>query len=477
MKLYDKLNYYAKTDAYPFHMPGHKRRIDVMPKWNPYAMDITEIDGFDNLHDAQEILKDTMDEIAAFRGAEESYLLINGTTAGLLSAISACVSHRDEILIARNCHKAVYHGIFLNELCPHYSYPQISDKLWINCGIISENIEKMLIKYPKIRLVVVTSPTYEGVVSDIESIAKIVHSHGIPLLVDQAHGAHFGMQEDFPKSALEQGADLVVESVHKTLPAFTQTALLHVQGNLVDRSRLKQFLGIYQTSSPSYVMMSGIAWCMDYCQKERKSAFSQYAKQLYQLRKQLEQLPMLVLYDGKKEAKDAAVFDYDMGKIVFGVKDNLFTGAELYSYLREVHHLEMEMASMSYVIAMTSVMDTKEGLERLFVAAKDINDKAIKRKEMGQNLKASHSMRPPDKQNKYILSPYEADQKAGRKISFLQAAGKIAKDYVYLYPPGIPLLVPGEEITEEMISYVQACEAQGLSVKGIKEETIWIVQD
>ena len=186
---------------------------------------------------------------------------------------------------------------------------------------------------------------------------------------------------------------------------------------------------------------------------------------------------MLVLYDGKKEAKDAAVFDYDMGKIVFGVKDNLFTGAELYSYLREVHHLEMEMASMSYVIAMTSVMDTKEGLERLLVAAKDINDKAIKRKEMGQNLKASHSMRPPDKQNKYILSPYEADQKAGRKISFLQAAGKIAKDYVYLYPPGIPLLVPGEEITEEMISYVQACEAQGLSVKGIKEETIWIVQD
>lgn len=476
-KLYDKLNQYANTDAYPFHMPGHKRRVDVMPVWNPYAMDITEIDGFDDLHDAQGILKDLMEEIAAFRGAEQSFLLINGTTAGLLTAISACVKHGDEILVARNCHKAVYHGIFINELHPYYSYPQISDKMWINCGIIYENIEKMLIKHPQIRLVVVTSPTYEGVVSDINAIAKVVHAHGIPLLVDQAHGAHFGIQKDSPKSALQQGADLVVESVHKTLPAFTQTALLHVQGELVDRKKLKQYFDIYQTSSPSYIMMSGIAWCMDYCRKEKEGTFLQYERQLCELRKQLERLPMILLYDGAKESKEAAVFDYDKGKIVFGVKDNLFSGAELYAYLREVHHLELEMASMSYVIAMTSVMDTAEGFQRLYQALEDVNEKAQERAKDVLYQRKTCIAQPPRTENEFVYSPYEVEQKEGTQIPFAQSKGKVAKEYIYLYPPGIPLVVPGEKITAELISYVEECSRQGLSVKGIVEDTFLIVKD
>ena len=199
-KLYDKLKQYSKSDHYPFHMPGHKRRVDKLPDIYPYALDITEIDGFDNLHDAQDILKETMEQIADFRGADQSFLVVNGSTAGLLAAISACVSKGDDIIVARNCHKAVYNAIYLNELHPQYIYPQFFDELGINGGILCGELDKMLITFKENPVVVLTSPTYEGVVSDIESIAKVVHKRGGILIVDQAHGAHFGMGQQFPKS-------------------------------------------------------------------------------------------------------------------------------------------------------------------------------------------------------------------------------------------------------------------------------------
>ena len=472
--LYEKLQQYGKSDAYPFHMPGHKRNIECLPSWNPYEMDITEIYGFDNLHDSHEILEDTRKEIAAFRGAEESFLLVNGTTGGLLSAISACVSHGDSILIARNCHKAVYNAIYLNELCTHYIYPHISHKMGINGGIPSEEVEKMLITFPNIRLVVLTSPTYEGVVSDIKEIAEIVHRHGIPLLVDQAHGAHFGMGVHAPVPAQMLGADLVVESVHKTLPAFTQTALLHVQGNLVDRKRLQKFLGIYQTSSPSYPLMAGIAWCMDFCKKEKTGAFVQYEKRIAELRGKIDQLEYIELFDGRREACEFGAVDYDTGKLVFGVKDQLLSGEALCEILREQYHLEMEMASLSYVIAMTSVLDTEEGLQRLYEALREINENVKKTKK--RKIDSKTGIKNIKLCNPIVHSVYKMEKTEGEMIKFSETGERIAKEYIYLYPPGIPLIVPGEKITEEFISYVETCRKQGLTVIGLEEDKFLVAR-
>lgn len=568
MKLYEKLQQYAQSDYYPFHMPGHKRNIAMLPEWNPYEMDITEIDGFDNLHDAEEILAQVMKEIATFRGAEESFLLINGTTCGLLAGISSCVQRGDEVLVARNCHKAVYHGIFLNGLVPHYIYPPIHPQFGANGGISPEKIKNMLITYPNTKLVILTSPTYEGVVSDIEEIAKVVHSFGIPLLVDQAHGAHFGMHEAFPKSAITSGADLVVESVHKTLPAFTQTALLHVQGDLVDSGKVKKYLGIFETSSPSYPMMAGIEWCEEFCKKEQNGAFSKYVKNLVALREEIKKLGYIELFDIKScygefngfkknkknveqfetkvniekeknieqidvevflEELDEAnqkikclgqhnikmdvieldAFDYDIGKLVIGIKNQLMTGQQLYDILLKRYHLQMEMASLNYVIAMTSVMDTEEGFSRLFKALQDINEEIEKGMEQAGVKEIAGVLLDKEKKgnsfcflgsselnivlnddkdvnnrlqysfegikNEMAYPPYEAENLPHKKILFQESKGKVAGNYVYLYPPGIPLLVPGERIEETLIEQVEECQKEGLNVKGIVDGMVEII--
>lgn len=476
--LYESLLVYQKSDYYPFHMPGHKRNIEKLPKWNPYEIDITEIDGFDNLHDAEGILADSMKRTANFRGAEETFYLVNGTTCGLLAGMASCCKRGDEILVGRNCHKAVYHGISTLGLVPRYIYPQNYQEFHINCGYLSENIEKMLTTFKNIKLVLITSPTYEGVVSDIESITKIVHKHGIPLLVDQAHGAHFGMHKYFPKSAVECGADIVVESVHKTLPSFTQTALLHVQGNMIDRRNLKKYLGIYQTSSPSYVMMAGIEWCQKYCAgEEGKKAFDVYVKELHELREQFKQFRYIKLFQPQLEASGCK--SYDNGKLVFRAVGNLLSGQEIYDRLRDKYHLQLEMASLYYVIAMTSVMDRKEGFDRLIKALKKIDRELgrlyLKKNEEQFRLEEELATIEFSVQNEQVCIPYEAEMAKGEWLNFREACGRVSKNYLYLYPPGIPFLVPGEKISERVIFFTEECMKTGLKIKGMDEEQLEVM--
>ena len=474
--LYQSLLEYQESDYYPFHMPGHKRNIEQLPVWNPYGIDITEIDGFDNLHDAKGILLDSMKRIANFRRAEESFYLVNGTTCGILAGIASCCSWGDEILVGRNCHKAVYHGISTLGLVPRYICPHSYQDFHINCGYLSEKIEEMLTTFKNIKMVLLTSPTYEGIVSDIETITNIVHKYEIPLMVDQAHGAHFGMHKNFPISAVEYGADIVVESVHKTLPSYTQTALLHVQGNMVNRRNLRKYLGIYQTSSPSYIMMAGIEWCQKYCASEKgKKAFDIYIEELHKLREQFTQFKYIRLFEPQKGV--AGCKSYDDGKLVFGVADNLMSGQELYDRLQKQYHLQLEIASLYYVIAMTSVMDRKEGFERLIKALEEI-DRELEEVNLGNNIdqltKESVIIEFPI-QNQQICIPFEAELAKGEWVNFREAFGRISKSYLYLYPPGIPFLVPGEKISEKVIAFVEKCKMAELEIKGIDEEQLEVM--
>ena len=243
--LIHRLKRYERSDMYPFHMPGHKRLKggaeyetwfqNGMAFPNPFEVDITEIDGFDNLHHAEGILKKSMEWAAGLYGADRTWYLINGSTAGLLSAVCGCVPPGGRILMGRNCHKAAYHGVYLHQLQTSYVYPQSTGEWGIQGGILPEDVEKSLKEQPDIRAVLIVSPTYDGIVSDVKEIARVVHQAGLPLIVDEAHGAHFRYSEVFPQSALELGADVVIQSVHKTLPSLTQTAVLHMKCNRSDK--------------------------------------------------------------------------------------------------------------------------------------------------------------------------------------------------------------------------------------------------
>ena len=233
--VYPKLRKYSDSDYYPFHMPGHKRQVDhsfLKDFPNPYSLDITEIDGFDNLHHAEGILRESMDWAASVYGADRTYYLVNGSSCGILSAICGTTHNSDTILLSRNCHKAAYHGVFLNQLKVNYIYPQIIDEFGIQGGLLADEIEDMLKTFVDISAVFVVSPTYDGIVSNIREISTICHNYGVPLIVDEAHGAHFRYGESFPVSALELGADVVIQSVHKILSAdfSEQQSFLSVYG-------------------------------------------------------------------------------------------------------------------------------------------------------------------------------------------------------------------------------------------------------
>lgn len=479
--------------------------------WNSYGIDITEIEGFDNLHDASGILADSMKRAARVCGAKRTYFLVNGSTCGLLSAISACVQHGDDIIVARNCHKAVYHAIELNELTPHYIYPQEVKEYGICGGISSEDLKKMLITYKNVKLVVVTSPTYEGVVSDIRSLADTVHEFGVPLLVDEAHGAHFGHYDFFPKSALSYGADIVIQSMHKTMPAFTQTALLHLGNNtMADRSRIEKYLSIYQTSSPSYLFMASIDWCMDFLEQKPDKLFEDYKKRLKRFYERAGKLRELEIYcpipverpknineyagrvsDKMKMVSDCfsskyEIFDFDFSKLNIFVKaTSHITGSKLYDILLEKYHLQMEMVSKDYVLAMTSICDTDEGMERLIAALEEIDRECIQsgsntKKEVIKKLESiskGYSWKKCMQQNPVKYTPYQVQCMQGKSVLFTESQGKVTKEYVYLYPPGIPLLVPGEEITLELIERIKIYQNAKLKVWGWKEEGYILVVD
>lgn len=491
--LLERLTEYAGSDAYPFHMPGHKRReiTDGIPGGfpDPYGIDITEIDGFDNLHHAEGILKDAMDEAAAIYGTDRSWYLVNGSTCGILSAVFATTENGGKILTARNCHKAVYHAICLNRLEAEYLYPEEITEFGINGGIRAEDVRKALEKdamhcagnsgdvrgkITKIQAVLITSPTYEGVVSDIRVIADVAHEYGIPLIVDEAHGAHLEYADQchsFPKSALEYGADIVIQSLHKTLPCFTQTAILHVKGKLVDQDRISRYLSMFQTSSPSYLFMAGMERCIRYMDGDGRNEMIRYEKRLERFMERMEGLQVLEVLDREICGKYRTVAGWDPSKIVVStMRAEDFHGEELAETLRRKYHLEMEMTAPEYVIAMTSLMDTEEGFERLGTALLEIDGALRRRTESGRKEKAA-SETPEGLESKVshpvrrmlICEAMDADTE---RTAFQDTVGKVSAEFVYLYPPGIPIIAPGEVFTDAIVEKIMAYKAAGLLVQG-----------
>lgn len=496
--LFEKLIRYGESDFYPFHMPGHKRRdISSLPGGadridgkiefpNPYSIDITEIDGFDNLHHAEGILKESMETAAKIYGADHTYYLVNGSSCGILAAVCGCTRRGEKILIARNCHKSAYHALILNQLEPVYLYPAYLERYGINGGIAAEDVKKAL-EAGKIAAVLVVSPTYEGIVSDIREIADAAHAHGVPLIVDEAHGAHFPFAVcGFPKSALECGADVVIQSLHKTLPSFTQTAVLHIRGDLADRTEIERYLGIFQSSSPSYLFMASIERCIRFMDGSGRTEMNRYRDRLLRFYENTKDLKFLDILN-PAVCREHSVYDWDMSKIVISTgkicsavqnSENgrrTFGGEWLSRVLREQYHLEMEMEAPEYVIAMTSLMDTEEGLHRLADALKKI-DSELEEQTAGVGLNSGRGEREsitsalPEPE--MVMKISEALEKKAMKMPFSDSIGRISREFVYLYPPGIPVIAPGERIKKEIFDVIMWYRDMGMSVRGIADPAL-----
>lgn len=544
MKLYDALKKYAASSEYPFHMPGHKRRMGEPQE--SCAIDITEIEGFDNLHHAEGILKEAQERAAELYGSKDTYYLVNGSTAGILAAISACVRPQGRILMARNSHKAAYHAAELRGLHISYLYPGkfdsgfspeksyseksyqeseedmnypgekiglgeesslgkengldrkcslngeigLSREISPDGGINPEDVRAALEADGAIEAVFITSPTYEGVVSNILEIAKITHDFGIPLIVDEAHGAHFGFHPCFPESSVKLGADIVIHSLHKTLPSMTQTALLHRNGKLVQNERIQKFLDIYQTSSPSYVLMASMDACIELLRENKDRLFLDFfgrLKAFYQKAGRLRRIHFMecgLRYITEGEAKQVTKYfdesgwnvSRDCSKLVFHANGR--SGKWLVDVLRERFHLEMEMAAGGYVVALTSIADTEEGFERLYTALQILDGELET-----QHSKDTHAVCNVINHVQYVINRKEppltiaqAAELPHKRVTWMESEGEICAEYIYMYPPGIPLIVPGERISGALLNWVLACRRDGFTLHGMSDYSMQTVE-
>ena len=437
--LYNKLIQYSKSGIYPFCMPGHKRNFKVPGIENPYDIDITEVEGFDNLHDPSGILLEIEKRIASIYNVPYAFLSVNGSSAGILASISA-VPKGGALCVARNCHKSVFDGVSISGRKVYYTYPEeiVPDSM-IFGGVSAANVERYLKRHSNIKAVVITSPTYEGFLSDVKKIADTAHKYGALLIVDEAHGAHMPYHDEFPVSALYLGADIVVQSLHKTLPSLNQTALVFVNGDSELARRVQRALSFFTTTSPSYGLLACIEYCVEWCVENEKE-FDEYVKNLFSFRERCSQLQAVQLL-GRELIGEYHIFDMDPSKLAFLCND--IPGTDMRRYLLHEHKLEMEAAGPVHVLGMTSVMDTEEGFQRLF---KGLADAA--------------------KIQSYPKEPRYYEDKQLERIALLNLgkAGRVYKDFIYLYPPGCPILAPGEVFTKEIKEKIMGYIDQGLEV-------------
>lgn len=457
--LLDSLYNRQKMNIYPFHMPGHKgRELELL---NPYKMDITEISGFDDLHDPKGLIKDLEDRIAKLYRCKDSYLLVNGSTVGILTLVFAYTKPGDRVLIARNCHQSVFHAAALRMLDTTYIFPEVGEYN-ISEPISPKSIKKALDSYPDIKLVVVTSPTYEGICSDIKEIAKIVHSYKAALIVDSAHGAHLGFSNYFPPAVLDEGADACVVSLHKTLPFFTQTAAILIRNeDVITNEQIREYLRYFETSSPSYVLMGAADRGLKLIEDSGDILFEKLEDNLDGFYHKIKKDINISLINKKY---------HDRSKIIIPATNIEGGGIALKRRLLEEYKIELEMSSFDYVIALSSIMDTEDGFNRLSDALTQIYKKT---KNNTDNNKNGHIF--PDTVD-VKLKIHEATNREWEWAEYREATKRISAGMIGLYPPGTALILPGEIIQFEHISVIEEAIKKGYDVRGINNTLVRVVK-
>ena len=419
MKLYKKLNNLA---SYPFHMPGHKRNGDFGIAGS--EIDITEIEGFDNLHNPNGVLLDIENRLSALYKSEKAFMLVNGSTVGILSAVFTACAEGDKIIIARNCHKSVFNACFLRKLRVVYIEPEFDEKNGYYKRISQKAVDETYAKHPDAKALVITSPTYEGFVSEIHS--------PVALIIDAAHGAHFGLASfpEYPKG------DIVVSSLHKTLPALTQTAVINVYNKEYENA-VKLYLDIFETSSPSYVLMNSVDLCLDYIEK---SSFDDYCDSLES-------------FHSVKLNRLEIIKTDDLSRIIVSCHNTNINGSELADILRTKYNIEAEGASRNYIILISTIADDEKAFEMLQNALAEIDGNI-------QMAEGSVFVKPPCPEEEIIISIDNNSE----QTDFEKSSGRISNEFVFAYPPDIPLIVPGESITREMLCYIKELLENGVNV-------------
>ena len=464
---------HAALEPVSFHMPGHKgSRIyrkygygDFIENLVDY--DITEIPGADNLFQTEGIIEAAAEKYRKLYGVRKSYLLINGTSGGLIAAILASVNKGGRLIMARNCHKSVFNALTLGDIEPVYAYPSEIEEYGISGAVEADEIKRLLTENPDAEAVILPSPNYYGICSDIEAISRVVHEAGKILIVDQAHGAHLSLfgkysSGSMPPAAEDCGADRVVNSTHKTLLSFTQSAVLNVVSDSVDLLRLEDRLQAVESTSPSYILMASLDINADILSAHGREITGSWADAIDHFYKKAPEIRGLKVMTVPGRM-DRTKLDIDMS-------DAGLNGAELEELLME-YGIFSELTTGNILMCMTGAGNTVSDTERLLDALEEISEKQQKSgKTAVRRTAASEKSSLWSLKRELGAVPLQKEQ-----VRLEDCAGRICASSIIPYPPGIPLICPGEVITEEDISYIKTLRSAGEKVIGVDENKMVIV--
>lgn len=452
-----------------FHMPGHKGG-NVFKKagleafdFNMMAMDVTEVPGVDNLHCPEESILEAQELAAETFGADYSFFLVNGTTAGIYSMILAATNPGDKIIIPRNCHKSVTGAVILGRLQPVYITPEVDGFYNVASAIAPAAVWRAMEAHPDAKAVVITNPTFYGVCSDLEQIAKLTHEKNMLLLVDEAHGAHFAFHRKLPKTALQCGADMVAQSTHKTLPSMTQSSMLHVKGKRVDIDKLKLFLQLTQSSSPSHILMASLDAARYIMAQKGEELLDEVILWCSQLRQELAQNGLHCI--SKADIGRDGIYDVDATRLTVNFSRLGISGIQADGFIRNKFKLQVEMADLFNIVAICSVGDSQESVSQL--------TKAILAASQENSSSAANFISKVPKAFGSIpamkLLPWEAIYQQKEDVAAEASIGRISAEMIVPYPPGIPILMPGEVISGELLDYALECRRNGIKINGAKD--------
>jgi arginine/lysine/ornithine decarboxylase len=463
---------HAKKNTVSFHMPGHKgagiySRYGYGEFLNRIMdCDITEIPGADNLFQTEGIIRDTQQKYATLNDVGYSYLLINGTSGGLIAAILASVPTPKKLIMARNCHKAVFNALTLGNIQPVYAYPEQLEGQEIAGPISAEEIQKLLTENPDAEAVILPSPNYYGICSDIKAIADVVHQAGKVLIVDQAHGAHlhffhkYGAGEGMPRSAESCGADIVVNSTHKTLASFTQSAILNLNSDRIDRYLLEDKLQSIQSTSPSYLLMGSLDINAELLINHGKALVGEWKENLDDFYTRATKIPGLSIMIAPN--LDRTKINLDMSLLGF-------SGSDLEQALNQ-WDIYPELYTGNLLMCMTGIGNTREHMERLLGALMGISE--AKRDKNGAESSESEGKMRQHNVSQHTLPPqaeFVGIPNSKIYVPLAEAMGQTCAGSVIPYPPGIPLICPGEAFTAEIIQYIQFLRKTGEKVIGVTD--------
>jgi arginine decarboxylase len=473
--LFSGLLEHVKKNPVQFHIPGHKKGQGMNPEFrdfigtNALSIDLINIAPLDDLHHPKGIIREAEQLAAEAFGSDYTYFSVQGTSGAIMSMIMSVCHPGDKIIVPRNVHKSVMSAIIFAGATPIFVHPAMDPKLGISHGITTESVKKALKRHPDAKAVLVINPTYFGITADLAGIVKIAHEYHVPVLVDEAHGVHIHFHEGLPISAMQAGADMAATSVHKLGGSLTQTSILNVKEGLVSANRVKTVISMLTTTSTSYILLASL----DTARKQLAIYGHEMMDEAIQLaeicRRELNHIPGLYCV-GREILGDPATFDMDPTKLIIHVKNLGITGYDAEIWLREHYQIEVELSDLYNVLCIVTPGDTDESISILIKAMQELSKEFFTSKKV-DSITVTLPTIP-----ELAITPREAFYSETEIIPFEEAAGRITAEFLMIYPPGIPIVVPGEIITKENIDYVQENLAAGLPVQGPEDETIQMIR-